>query len=98
HTIARSVTKADRQVEWNASNDRVGSDSVVRRYQINVRFRPLCGLKSDISRGPKSAIRGREQSQQSALHILLALAHRPSDQGTSARGRGLCRADFGQQT
>src|SRR5215831_4148125 len=25
HTIAWSVTKADRQVEWNASNDRLGS-------------------------------------------------------------------------
>jgi hypothetical protein len=31
---------------------------------INVCFGPCCGLKSDISRGPRSAITGREQSQQ----------------------------------
>ena len=31
---------------------------------INVRFAPLCGLKSDISRGPRSANCGREQMQQ----------------------------------
>jgi hypothetical protein len=29
-----------------------------RRGLINVRFCPLCGLKSDISRGPRSANRG----------------------------------------
>jgi hypothetical protein len=34
---------------------------------INVRFCPLCGLKSDISRGPRSANSGCEQSQQIAL-------------------------------
>ena len=31
---------------------------------INVRFAPLCGLKSELPRGPRSAISGREQSQQ----------------------------------
>src|SRR6516225_3714567 len=31
---------------------------------INVRFGPLCGLKSDILRGPRSANSGCEQSQQ----------------------------------
>src|SRR5262245_13837218 len=31
---------------------------------VNVRFGPLCGLKSDISRGPRSAKSGCEQSQQ----------------------------------
>jgi len=31
---------------------------------INVRFGPLCGLKSDIARGPKSATSGCEQSQE----------------------------------
>src|SRR5262245_735604 len=33
---------------------------------INVRFGPLCGLTPDISRGPRSAIRGPEQVQRSA--------------------------------
>src|SRR5262249_5931274 len=33
----------------------LGSDSVIRRCRLNVRFGPLCGLKSDISRGPRSA-------------------------------------------
>jgi hypothetical protein len=33
---------------------------------IDVRFCPLCGLKSDISRGPRSAISGCEQMQQVA--------------------------------
>jgi hypothetical protein len=36
------------------------------RDAINVRFGPLCGLKSDISRGPRSAISCREQVQQNA--------------------------------
>ena len=31
---------------------------------INVRLGPLCGLESDISRGPRSANSGREQAQQ----------------------------------
>jgi hypothetical protein len=31
---------------------------------INVRFVSLCGLKSDISRGPRSATTGREQMQE----------------------------------
>jgi hypothetical protein len=33
---------------------------------INVRFDPLCGLNSDITQGPRSAISGREQMQQVA--------------------------------
>src|ERR1700745_2317923 len=40
---------------------------------INVRFGPLCGLKSDISRGPRSAITGCEQSQQSGLYSITSL-------------------------
>jgi len=32
--------------------------------QINFRFGPLCGHKSDIPRGPRSATSRREQSQQ----------------------------------
>ena len=34
---------------------------------INVRFGPLCGLKSDISRGLRSANSGCEQMQQHAV-------------------------------
>jgi len=34
---------------------------------INVRFGPLCGLTSDISRGPRSANRRPERVQRSAL-------------------------------
>jgi hypothetical protein len=48
-----------------------GSDSVIRRCLLNFRFGSLFGLKSDISRGPSCAKSGCEQSQQSALHILL---------------------------
>jgi hypothetical protein len=33
---------------------------------INVRIGPLCGLKSDISRGQRSAKTGRKQVQQDA--------------------------------
>src|SRR5262245_45113845 len=32
----------------------------------NVRFAPPCGLKSDITRGPRSAISGRERMQRRA--------------------------------
>jgi len=35
---------------------------------INVRFGPLCGLKSDISRGLRSANSGCEQMHQHAVH------------------------------
>src|SRR5262249_45123227 len=38
-------------------------------FAINVRFGLLCGLKSDISRGPRSARTGCEQSQQGSLSI-----------------------------
>ena len=34
---------------------------------LNVRFGPLCGLKSDIATCPKSAKTGREQMQQKKL-------------------------------
>jgi hypothetical protein len=34
-------------------------------HRINVRFGPLCGLKSE-SRSPRSAITAREQLQQTA--------------------------------
>ena len=40
---------------------RLGSDLV------NVRFAPLCGLNSDISRGPRGAISGCKQLQQGHL-------------------------------
>jgi Tripartite tricarboxylate transporter family receptor len=36
---------------------RLGSHSVIPRCLLNVRFGPLYGLKSDISRGPRSANR-----------------------------------------
>src|SRR5262249_51079048 len=36
--------------------DRCGSRPVIRRCRFNVCFGPLCGLESDISRGPRSAI------------------------------------------
>src|SRR5262245_15101411 len=39
------------------------------RGRSNVRFGPLWGLKSDISRGPRSAITGCEQSQQKTLGV-----------------------------
>jgi len=35
-----------------------------RGVMLTPRFSPLCGLKSDISRGPKSASSGPEQVQQ----------------------------------
>ena len=38
--------------------DRCGSRPVIRRCPRNVRFGPLCGLKSDMSRGPRSATSG----------------------------------------
>src|SRR5262252_5303033 len=40
----------------------------------SIRFGPLCGLKSDISRGPRSAISGREQSQQNPLYSITSSA------------------------
>src|SRR5262245_53292567 len=41
-----------------------------RLVTANVRFAPLCGLKSDISRGQRSATCCREQMQQHACRIL----------------------------
>jgi hypothetical protein len=38
--------------------------SLDERGRSNVRLGPLCGLKSDIPRGPRSAKTGREQLQQ----------------------------------
>jgi hypothetical protein len=42
--------------DFSATNDRFGSDSVIRRCLLNVRFGSLFGLKSGISRGPSCAI------------------------------------------
>jgi hypothetical protein len=42
---------------------------------INVRFGPLCGLTSDITRGPRSATIGREQMQQHPWAKLDLLNH-----------------------
>jgi len=40
---------------------------------------PLCGLTSDISRGPRSAISGCEQSQQGPIRSLSASESRLSE-------------------
>jgi hypothetical protein len=43
-----------RNCKGEGENVRVGSDSVIRGCRLNVRFGPLCRVKSDISRGPRS--------------------------------------------
>jgi hypothetical protein len=45
-------------------SQQVSNTSLDERGLINVRCCPLCGLKADISRGPRSAKTGREQTQQ----------------------------------
>src|SRR5262249_39852965 len=40
------------------SQVRYGSNSVIRNYRLNVRFGPLCGLKSESSRGQVATPRG----------------------------------------
>jgi hypothetical protein len=42
------VLRADKVIEWIAEF-RLGSDSVIRRCRLNVRFGSLFGLKPDIS-------------------------------------------------
>jgi hypothetical protein len=57
---------------------------------INVRFGPLCGLKSDTTRGPRSATIGCEQSQQDPRlfdHLVGTQKHRRRD-GEIERLRG----------
>jgi hypothetical protein len=54
---------------WAGDRVRLGrvlirSRLVTAIWIINVRFGPLCGLKSDITQGPRSAITGCERSQQ----------------------------------
>src|SRR5215831_6975076 len=48
-----------------------------------VRFGPLCGLKPDILRGPRSAKTGREQMQQSARYSITSSARASRVGGTS---------------
>jgi hypothetical protein len=55
-----------------------GSESVIRRCLLNVRFGSLFGLKSDISRGPSCAITRRSRSQSS-----ISSARNIKDSGTS---------------
>src|SRR5262245_36068746 len=49
----------------------------------NVRCSPLCGLKSDIPRGPRSAITGREQVQQGSPYSITSSARARSVGGIS---------------
>jgi len=51
---------------------------------INVRFGPLCGLKSDISRGLRSANSGCEQMQQTFRARKVELSPPPGRQTTAA--------------
>src|SRR5262245_51323102 len=46
---------------------RIKSQLVTTIWIINVRFGPLCGLKSDISRGPRSATTGLVQCSKYRL-------------------------------
>src|SRR5262245_36822963 len=50
--------------EWAPST---ASYAVTRRCRLNVRFGPLCGLKSDICRGPRSATSGPSSPQGGKL-------------------------------
>ena len=54
----------------DASGPRHLAEAVQPPEIINVRFGPLCGLKSDISRRPRSARNGREQSQQGSPYSI----------------------------
>jgi hypothetical protein len=50
---------------------------------VDVRSGPLCGLKSDISRGPRSAIIGCERSQQNNPYSITSSARARSIGGAS---------------
>jgi hypothetical protein len=60
-----------------------GSDSVIRRCLLNVRFGALCGLKWDISRGPRSAKEATYAAQQIALYSITSSARASTDDGIS---------------
>ena len=49
------------------------------RWLVDVRFVSLCGLKSDISRGPRSARNGREHMQQTMCANARLLDHRVAE-------------------
>jgi hypothetical protein len=59
---------------------------------ITVRFGPLCGLKSDIFRGPRSATTGREQMQQTTCTVRrysIASSARASNESGTVRPSAL---------
>ena len=56
---AGTQTAEQEPADWSRATHKIAGSDL-----INVRFGPLCGLKSDISRGPRSAISCREQMQQ----------------------------------
>jgi len=56
---------------------------------INVRFGPLCGLKSDISQGPSSANSGPEQVQQTEQAYSITSSASASTVGGTSRPSAL---------
>ena len=56
---AGTQTAEQEPADWSRATHKIAGSDL-----INVRFGPLCGLKSDISRGPRSAKSCREQMQQ----------------------------------
>src|SRR5262245_1774222 len=69
--------------EFNARNDRLVSESVIRRCRLDVRITLKSGRRADIGSRPKSANNGREQVQQQRSYSLTSSALASSVGGTT---------------
>jgi hypothetical protein len=86
----KAFGRASNSNEWiagsslaSSARSRPAAKSEALRDLITVRFCPLCGLTADISRGPRSAITGREQSQQNDPYSITSSARASTVDGTS---------------
>jgi hypothetical protein len=72
--------------DFDPAYDRLGSDSVIRRCLLDVRFGSLFGLRSDISRGPSCANSRHMQRSKLQFYSITSSAHFPVSNTSASLG------------